>query len=99
MNAAITDGHRDLHHMAHVTYIADTSHQFSTSTDVNLGSIIVTRNQAVGTRLSILLAHGVNIRLVVGVIRLLELTDFLIHGHQTWVVFADESASWSLSVR
>ena len=64
--------------MAHVTNIADTSHQFSTSTDVNLGSIIVTRNQAVGTRLSILLAPGVQHRLVICVIRLLELTDFLL---------------------
>lgn len=94
MNRTITDLHRDLHHMAHMTLLADTSLK-EPSTAVNRDTIA--RNQAVGTRLSVLV-HSLHHRLVLGVIRLLELTDFLVNGHKTWIVFADESASWCLSV-
>lgn len=83
--------------MAHVTYLTDASLE-EPSTAINI-VLTITRNQAVGARLSILVywmhCHH---RLVLGIIRLLELAEFFVYGHKTWIVFADESASWCLSV-
>ena len=95
VDATITNSHGDLHDTAHVTLLAYASHNLSLALIDNS----VARDQAISTSLSILVNHRIlKHGLLVGVVRPLELTDLLVHRHETWVVFADESTPGCLSV-